>query len=93
MPPTLVLRLAADPAYRSAVCQDPAQTLAPLGLSPLQQRLLHLVARRLHDGRLPPVCAYWWNGDAALERWPPPRAAAGQGDGSGLPRLMVASDP
>jgi len=46
MPPTLILRLAADPAFRTAVCQDPAQTLAPLGLSPLQQRLLHLVARR-----------------------------------------------
>ncbi len=89
MPPTLILRLAADPALCAAICQDAAQTLAPLGLSPLQQHLLHLVARRLHDRRLPPVCAYWWNGDAALEGWSPTL----QGHGSGAPRLMVASDP
>lgn len=89
MPPTLILRLAADPALCAAICQDAAQTLAPLSLSPLQQRLLHLVAHRLHGGLLPPVCAYWWNGDAALERKPPTL----QGHGSGAPRLMVASEP
>lgn len=71
MPPTLFLRLAADPAFRAAVCRDPAQTLAPLNLSPLQQCLLHLVACRLQAGLVPPICSYWWNGDAVLDGWQP----------------------
>ncbi len=37
--------------------------LAALDACPLHRRLVHLAARRLEAGALPPRCYYWWGGN------------------------------
>jgi hypothetical protein len=56
----LFVRLASDPAFCAAVAASPDETLQPLGVAPLHQRLLQVAALRLQSGALPPVCAYWF---------------------------------